>query len=39
MQKAKDFTLPGTNGTYSLSQELTKGPVILIFYPKDNTPG
>jgi len=41
--KAPDFTLPGTDGTpeghrdYTLS-ELTGGPVVLVFYPGDNTP-
>ncbi len=40
---APDFTLPGTDGTpeghrdYTLS-ELAGGPVVLIFYPGDNTP-
>lgn len=42
-QKAPDFTLPGTNGTdsgrrdYSLSEYLGH-PVVLVFYPGDNTP-
>ena len=39
MEQVKDFTLPGTQGDFSLSAALVKGPVLLIFYPKDNTPG
>lgn len=41
--QAPDFTLPGTDGTpeghrdYTLS-ELAGGPVVLVFYPGDNTP-
>lgn len=35
---APDFTLPGTGGTtYSLAQ-FRGGPVVLVFYPGDNTP-
>lgn len=35
---APDFTLPGTGGsTYSLQQFRGK-PVVLVFYPGDNTP-
>lgn len=35
---APDFTLPGTGGSsYSLSQFRGK-PVVLVFYPGDNTP-
>ena len=40
---APDFTLPGTDGTadghrdYTLS-EFTGRPVVLVFYPGDNTP-
>jgi thioredoxin-dependent peroxiredoxin len=40
---APDFTLAGTDGTpdghrdYTLS-ELAGGPVVLVFYPGDNTP-
>jgi peroxiredoxin Q/BCP len=37
-QKVVDFTAPGTAGDFKLSAQ--KGhPVILYFYPKDNTPG
>ena len=37
-QKIVDFTAPGTGGEFKLSTQ--KGhPVILYFYPKDNTPG
>jgi peroxiredoxin Q/BCP len=42
-QAAPDFTLPGTNGTpeghreYTLS-EFQGQPVVLVFYPGDNTP-
>ncbi len=36
--KAPDFTLPGTGGaSYSLAQ-YRGGPVVLVFYPGDNTP-
>jgi len=35
---APDFTLPGTGGRdYSLS-DYRGGPVVLVFYPGDNTP-
>lgn len=35
---APDFTLPGTGGrSYSLSQ-FRGAPVVLVFYPGDNTP-
>ena len=37
---APDFTLATDAGqTVSLSDALTRGPVVLIFYPMDNTPG
>jgi peroxiredoxin Q/BCP len=42
-EAAPDFTLPGTDGTpeghrdYTLS-ELRGQPVVLVFYPGDNTP-
>ena len=36
--QAPDFTLPGTGGTsYSLSQ-FRGAPVVLVFYPGDDTP-
>ena len=36
--RAPEFTLPGTGGRdYSLS-EYRGGPVVLVFYPGDNTP-
>jgi peroxiredoxin Q/BCP len=36
--RAPDFTLPGTGGrTYSLSEHAGR-PVVLVFYPGDNTP-
>ncbi len=38
-QPAPDFALPATgNRTFSLSQA-RGGPLVLYFYPKDNTPG
>ncbi len=33
-----DFTVPATGGDFSLSAHIGK-PVVLYFYPKDNTPG
>jgi peroxiredoxin Q/BCP len=33
-----DFTIPATGGEFTLSASLGK-PVVLYFYPKDNTPG
>lgn len=39
MEKAKKFTLPGSNGK-DISLDDFKGKnIILYFYPKDNTPG
>ena len=39
MEKAKNFTLPASNGK-DVSLEDFKGKnIILYFYPKDNTPG
>jgi len=37
--KAPNFTLPGTHGEFALATALNQGPLVLIFYPKDNTPG
>jgi peroxiredoxin Q/BCP len=38
--RAPDFTLPASGGeSVSLSSLLAKGPVVLFFYPKDDTPG
>jgi len=37
-KKVSDFSAPSTGGTFKLSAQ--KGhPVVLYFYPKDNTPG
>jgi thioredoxin-dependent peroxiredoxin len=37
-KKVADFSAPATGGTFKLSEH--KGhPVVLYFYPKDNTPG
>jgi len=37
-KKVSDFSAPSTGGTFKLSAH--KGhPVVLYFYPKDNTPG
>jgi peroxiredoxin len=37
-EKIVDFTAPGTGGDFKLSAH--KGhPVVLYFYPTDNTPG
>jgi peroxiredoxin Q/BCP len=33
-----DFTVPATGGEFTLSTHLGK-PLVLYFYPKDNTPG
>lgn len=35
---APDFTLPSTQGEVTLSQRLANGPVLLVFYPGDDTP-
>ncbi|MGB8699139.1 MAG: redoxin domain-containing protein, partial [Thermosynechococcaceae cyanobacterium] len=38
--KAPDFTLKDQNGTsLRLYDRLAQKPVVLFFYPKDNTPG
>jgi len=38
-EKAPDFTLPSTQGTVSLSALTGEKIAVVIFYPKDNTPG
>jgi peroxiredoxin len=35
---APDFTLPSTQGEITLSKRLAQGPVLLVFYPGDDTP-
>ncbi len=35
--KAPDFTLDGTGGKFTLSQDLANKPCVLYFYPKDFT--
>jgi peroxiredoxin len=35
---APDFTLPSTQGSVHLSERLAKQPVLLVFYPGDDTP-
>jgi peroxiredoxin Q/BCP len=38
--RAPDFTLADTQGNpVTLSKQLAKGPVILVFFPKAFTPG
>jgi peroxiredoxin len=37
--KAPDFKLPGTSGEVALADLLTRGPVVVAFYPKDFTSG
>src|SRR5258706_15983061 len=37
-KKVPDFAAPSTGGTFKLSAERGH-PVVLYFYPKDNTPG
>jgi thioredoxin-dependent peroxiredoxin len=36
---APDFTLESTRGTFALSSLRGEKHVVIIFYPKDNTPG
>lgn len=35
---APDFTLPSTRGEIHLAERLRRGPVLLVFYPGDDTP-
>lgn len=35
---APDFALPSTAGEIALSKRLADGPVLLVFYPGDDTP-
>ncbi|RIL01682.1 MAG: peroxiredoxin [Proteobacteria bacterium] len=37
-ERAPDFTLPSTQGDVALSALLAKSPVLLVFYPGDDTP-
>lgn len=37
-QTAPDFTAPSTDGPITLSK-IQKEPIVLFFYPKDDTPG
>jgi peroxiredoxin Q/BCP len=37
--RAPDFTLPTVGGTISLADYRGKQPVVLYWYPKDDTPG
>jgi len=38
--QAPAFTAPASDGrTYALADLLTAGPVALVFYPGNNTPG
>ncbi len=38
-QEAPDFTLPNQKGVATTLLELRGSPVVLYFYPKDDTPG
>lgn len=38
-EQAPDFTLPSTKGPFRLSSLQGKRFAVLMFYPKDNTPG
>jgi thioredoxin-dependent peroxiredoxin len=37
-ERAPDFTLPGTGGTSYTLSDLRGAPVVLVFYPGDDTP-
>uniref|UniRef100_UPI0025CB866F peroxiredoxin n=1 Tax=Roseobacter sp. TaxID=1907202 RepID=UPI0025CB866F len=38
-QPAPDFTLPATGGNDVTLSDLKGSPVVLFFYPRDDTPG
>jgi peroxiredoxin Q/BCP len=38
-QDAADFTLPADDGSQVTLSDLQGSPVVLFFYPKDDTPG
>lgn len=39
-ERAPDFSLPATRvGTFSLGELRGRKHAVIIFYPKDNTPG
>ena len=38
-QTAPSFQAESTNGTISLADLLSRGPLVLYFFPKANTPG
>ena len=38
-QPAPDFTAPSTTGTIHLQSIIGQRPIVLYFYPKDDTPG
>ncbi|MFZ5830112.1 MAG: thioredoxin-dependent thiol peroxidase [Planctomycetota bacterium] len=38
-QEAPDFTLPADNGSRITLSELRGSPIVLYFYPRDDTPG
>jgi len=38
--RAPEFSLVDDSGqTFTLSESLLSGPIVLYFYPKDDTPG
>ena len=37
-RQVPDFSLPGTGGPFRLAEHRGK-PLVIYFYPKDNTPG
>ncbi len=39
-ERAPEFSLVDDSGqTFTLSESLLSGPIVLYFYPKDDTPG